>query len=150
MIRIARIYGTLLKCRLAAALALTLVTASLATAEESLAESDNERACISESGRYRLSFASDLEPIAINRIHRWVLRIETDRGEPVTGAEVGIDGGMPEHDHGLPTRPRPTEELGGGDYLIEGLRFHMNGEWEIVVAVRSGNARDTCTFSLNL
>ncbi|HSG66331.1 MAG TPA: FixH family protein, partial [Gammaproteobacteria bacterium] len=98
--------------------------------------------CTSASGRYRVSYTSELEPLAINRIHSWVLHVESVDGDPVTGAAIEIGGGMPEHDHGLATSPRATEELGGGDYLIEGLRFHMPGRWEIVVDLRVGANRD--------
>ena len=34
---------------------------------------------------------------------------------------------MPEHNHGFPTAPRVTENLGEGDYLLEGMRFNMGG-----------------------
>src|SRR5687768_15636540 len=34
------------------------------------------------------------------------LVVDAEKGEPVTAAEITIDGGMPQHGHGLPTRPR--------------------------------------------
>ena len=63
---------------------------------------------------------------------------------------LSIDGGMPEHDHGLPTAPRVVAELGGGDYRIEGLRFHMSGLWEIQISIDSGDHRDVVTIPLEL
>jgi len=89
-------------------------------------------------------------PIPINRIHGWELVVLTAGGEAVTGAEITVDGGMPAHDHGLPTRPRVTEELGGGRYRVEGLRFHMGGIWEIVVTIEAAGRRDTVTISIEL
>jgi hypothetical protein len=130
------------------ALAVGLATGSLQAQPPAHADGDTQ--CVSASGRYRVGYSSDLQPLAINRIHSWVLHIETTEGDPVTGAEIEIDGGMPEHDHGLATSPRATEELGGGDYRVEGLRFHMPGEWEIVVSLRIGADRDRCTLSLVL
>ena len=38
---------------------------------------------------------------------------------------------MPQHGHGLPTRPRVTRSLGEGIYEIEGVRFNMGGWWGI-------------------
>jgi hypothetical protein len=110
---------------------------------------NNDRTWVSESGGYRLQYRS-LEPIAINRIHAWVLHLETSAGEPVHGAEIRVSGGMPAHDHGLPTAPRVTRELGGGDYLLDGLRFHMNGEWQITVDVQASGGHDTVVIALQL
>ena len=39
--------------------------------------------------------------------------------------------GMPDHDHGLPTQPQVTSRLENGDYLLEGVRFHMPGKWQL-------------------
>jgi hypothetical protein len=121
----------------------------LAPALALVAENDDST-CVTRSGVYRVSYTSDLDPVAINRIHDWVLHVETAQGEPVAGAEITVGGGMPAHDHGLPTSPRQTEELGNGDYFVEGMRFHMNGRWEIVVAVSANAGSDTCVLSLTL
>jgi hypothetical protein len=103
----------------------------------------------SNRGVYSVSFESSIEPIEINRIHSWILVIESD-GEPVTGASLAITGGMPAHDHGMPTRPRITEELGDGKYLAEGIRFHMNGKWEMSIEIQAEGRRDTVVILLEL
>lgn len=36
---------------------------------------------------------------------------------------------MSQHGHGLPTRPQVTQNLGNGDYLVEGTKFQMGGWW---------------------
>ena len=107
---------------------------------------------MSESGRLRLSYASDNEPMAINTMHSWVVHLQTAEGAPVEDAEITVVGGMPDHDHGLPTAPRVTENLGAGDYLLEGMKFHMNGRWEIVFTITqttTGKA-ETATLELDL
>ncbi len=86
----------------------------------------------------------------INRMHSWILHIETESGIEVEGATVEVSGGMPEHDHGLPTKPRVTQDLGGGDYRLDGVRFHMKGYWEIVVSVTTDNGVSTVTIPLQL
>ncbi|MEL7185279.1 MAG: FixH family protein, partial [Pseudomonadota bacterium] len=88
--------------------------------------------------------------IRINEMHSWILHVETASGEPVEGATIEVDGGMPEHDHGLPTKPRVTEELGGGDYRLDGLRFHMRGYWEIVVTISTDDGLSKITLPLKL
>lgn len=105
---------------------------------------------LTRSGYYRVSYRSELEPLTINKIHSWIFHIETADGEAVTGAEITVTGGMPLHNHGLPTDPRMTAELGDGDYRFEGMRFHMNGEWELLVSIAAGGRRDTVVIPLTL
>lgn len=76
--------------------------------------------------------------------------IKGSDGTAIDGAAITIDGGMPEHGHGLPTRPRVTSYLGDGIYEIEGVRFNMGGWWEIKLAVDSPLGSDTVTFNLDI
>lgn len=101
-------------------------------------------------GRYRVSHASTLAPIAINRIHSWVVQVTDAAGGPVEDAGIEISGGMPAHDHGLPTAPQATAYLGDGRYLIEGMKFHMGGAWEVLLTVRAAQGTDSLTIPLNL
>jgi len=109
-----------------------------------------EQIWVSRSGQFRMTYESEVDPIIINRIHSWVLHVETADGHPVSGAEITIQGGMPEHDHGLPTRPRITRSLDDGAYLIEGMRFHMNGHWELDFTISTGSDEDTVVIPLEL
>ena len=105
-----------------------------------------------------VTFADDLvvtyttpngDPV-INKMHSWILHIEDTNGLEIEGAIVDVEGGMPEHDHGLPTKPRITAELGGGDYRLEGMRFHMRGYWEIVVSITTDSGTSKITIPLQL
>ena len=102
------------------------------------------------SDRFQVSFESELKPIVINQIHQWIIQVQTLDGVPVTKAEISIDGGMPDHDHGLPTDPQVTGNLGDGRYRVEGLRFHMQGQWELKITIRADNMEDVVTISLEL
>ena len=104
----------------------------------------------SHSGKYSVTYKSEIDPVVINRIHNWTLVVTDSRGEPVEGATVSVDGGMPAHDHGLPTAPRITGETAPGHYLLEGLRFHMAGKWEIIVRIEIGDSSDTIVIPLDL
>ena len=132
--------------------AFVFVVALLATsmAEENQAESADSRVWISQSGLFQVSYKSQQQPITINRMHSWVLHVETAGGQPVANADITLLGGMPEHDHGLPSSPRMTQYLGNGEYLIEGIRFHMNGSWEITITISAGGDRDTAVILLEL
>jgi len=86
-------------------------------------------------------------PPAINQIHSWQVKLSTPDGAPVTHARINVDGGMPQHGHGLPTRPQVTRELADGTYLLEGMKFSMTGWWEIKLAVQTADAADNVTFN---
>jgi len=110
----------------------------------------DDRSWLTRSGYYQVSYVSELDPIEINRIHAWELRVETPDGDAVTGATLTAKGGMPLHNHGLPTAPRMTKDLGDGRYRFEGFRFHMKGEWELFVTVDKGGRRDTVVIPLTI
>jgi hypothetical protein len=86
----------------------------------------------------------------INRMHSWILHIEDENGNEVEGATIDVVGGMPEHDHGLPTKPRVTQDLGGGDYKLDGMRFHMSGAWELVVSITTSAGTSKAIIKLQL
>ena len=99
---------------------------------------------------FTVTFQSAIEPIVINQIHQWEILVLTNAGVPVTNADITVDGGMPAHNHGLPTAPKVTENLGDGRYRVEGLRFHMSGYWEIRFTIKAGGKEDTATVTLEL
>lgn len=105
---------------------------------------------VSKRGLFTLSYESALQPIEINQMHHWVLHIEGEGGELVTGAHVEVIGGMPAHDHGLPTRPRVTTELEDGNYRLDGMRFHMAGDWELTITIAVDGKTDTVIVALHL
>jgi hypothetical protein len=129
---------------------LVLVLLAASMVKEIQADSADDRVWISQVGLFHVSYESKLQPITINRIHNWVLHVETADGQPVTNADITVEGGMPAHDHGLPTLPRMTQSLGNGEYLLEGMRFHMNGYWEISITINAGGDRDTIVIPLEL
>lgn len=105
---------------------------------------------ISASGALRASYTSTVNPVPLNAIHSWTLHLETSAGAPLENAEVLVSGGMPAHNHGLATAPVVTAYLGNGDYRVEGLRFHMQGAWELRVTVTRNNASDMIVIPLTL
>jgi len=92
-------------------------------------------AVTSRSGAYRVSLRPRDGEAPLGRMHAWVVRVETADGEPFAPSRLTFDGGMPQHDHGFPTAPRVTQALGPGEYLVEGVRYHMGGEWTLRVEV---------------
>ena len=127
-----------------------LCSAASAFAEAAWPTPDPASAQPTALGRYRISYAATLEPIAINRIHSWVVSVTDAAGVPVEDAGIEVSGSMPAHDHGLPTAPQATAHLGDGHYLIEGMKFHMGGAWDVLLTVRAGGGTDSLSMRLNL
>jgi len=86
-------------------------------------------------------------PPKINQIHTWQIKVSSAAGAPVRQAKIAVDGGMPQHGHGLPTRPQVSRELGDGTYLLEGMKFSMPGWWEIKLAIAAPEGTDKVTFN---
>jgi hypothetical protein len=114
------------------------------------ADLDYSRTRTSEGGAYRATIRPLGDSIPQGRLHSWTLHLETADGRPVDDASVAVDGGMPQHGHGLPTRPRVAPAAGNGDHLVEGMRFNMGGWWVVKFRVRSAAGDDSLVFNLKL
>ena len=104
----------------------------------------------SEFGLFTVSYRVDDGAIPLNRLHTWTIHVEDADGQPVTGAQISVDGRMPAHGHGLPTQPAVTADLGGGNYRVEGLRFQMVGEWVVDFTIQAAGRTDTAAVSFTL
>jgi hypothetical protein len=102
------------------------------------------------AGLYKAAIAPQANPIAVGAMHAWTVTVRTPAGAPVTVARIAVDGGMPQHGHGLPTAPQVTRSLGEGRYLIEGMKFNMRGWWTLDLAIEGPKGADTVTFNLVL
>ena len=103
----------------------------------------------SAQGGFRVSYRTD-GPVPVGRLHAWTLHVARADGTPVTDAVVAVDGDMPEHRHGLPTRPRVTRHLGSGDYLVEGVKFQMGGWWVMDFDITAAGHTERVRFNLHL
>lgn len=98
--------------------------------------------------RYVVAIHPQAASIAINQLHAWEVQVSYPDGAPVLHARIDVDGGMPQHGHGLPTKPRVTQELGDGRYLLEGMKFSMTGWWVIKLKIDADqNGTDAVTFN---
>ncbi len=104
----------------------------------------------SANKQFKGSITSSLNPVVINEMHNWTLHLTTTDGQPVEQATMTITGAMPAHAHGMPTNPQMTRNLGGGDYLIEGVQFQMGGYWEVKFTITAGSQLDDLLFGITL
>ena len=105
---------------------------------------------VSERGKYRVTLYSNASPIPLQQFHEWTVHVEDMAGKPYEG-RVFINGGMPMHRHGFPTKPRSKTYLGNGDYQVEGIKFNMHGEWEMRFNISmQGGHSDRVVFKVDL
>jgi hypothetical protein len=87
--------------------------------------------------------------------HRFRVHFQASRWPPAVGETLSVeahlvplaelsqepalvlDGGMPEHGHGLARETRATR-LGDFHWKFEGLRLHMGGRWRLYFDIREG------------
>ena len=98
---------------------------------------------------FEVSYISSPTPVPLLQVHSWTVTIADAAGHAVNDARITVLGGMPAHAHGLPTTPQ-VQSLGGGRYLIEGLKFHMPGAWVVALRIKAGALIDSVTFDLQL
>lgn len=101
-------------------------------------------------GRFHVALLAPTEGVLVHRLHAWQVRVTTHGGAPLRGGRVYLTADMPEHGHGLPTRPVSAGETAPGVYRIDGVKFHMAGHWVLTVAVNAGGQEDTALFDLKL
>jgi hypothetical protein len=119
------------------------------------AELDLSSSKYTENRIFLVSYESNLEPVPVNAVHSWIVTVKQADGNPVVNAHMTINGDMPEHGHGLPTRPEVTvpevtQSLGSGSYRIDGVKFNMPGWWTVHVRINTNAKEDSVTFNLLL
>jgi hypothetical protein len=114
------------------------------------ADLDTSTRLTSAQGLYVISYSPETGSVPLNQMQKWTLHVETPDGQPVENAAITVDGDMPQHGHGLSSRPQVTQYLGNGDYQVEGLRFHMPGWWVVDFVVNSEGQSDSVRFNLTL
>jgi hypothetical protein len=132
-----------------AAIVITLSAVGMGRAKRPAAKDFGPGPRTSAQGLY-VATLQGAEKLAPRKMYTLQAVVIDGKGDPVADAVITIDGGMPQHGHGLPTRPRVTKNLGDGSYEISGVRFNMGGWWELKLTISGPAGTDTVTFNLSL
>ena len=106
---------------------------------------------LTDGGTWRVRYATDPDPIPLNDYFDLTLSIfdgETGTLPATDLVSLSFDAGMPDHGHGMNVQPTLTD-LGGGQTLVEGLLFHMEGAWAMTVQVTGTGGMETATFDVD-
>ena len=124
--------------------------AAPARAESTLPGEDLAALRPSDGGQYRVALRPADGEIPLGRLHEWIFHVETVEGRAFRPSRLALSGGMPQHKHGFVTDPRLTRSLGNGDYLVEGVKFHMAGEWTMRFDIVGPAGGDYATFKVQV
>ncbi len=102
---------------------------------------------VSKVGHYTVALTPEPATVPVGKIHRWTVDIRDQGGARVSALSIKVDGGMPQHGHGLPTAPKVTRQLDDGRWLIEGVKFNMPGWWVIDLTIEGPAGMDTIRFN---
>lgn len=102
----------------------------------------------SAKGLYDVTLVPPATPPQLNQLHAWQVKLATASGAAVEGARFTVGGGMPQHGHGYPTKPRVTRELPGGVYVLDGMKFSMPGWWDLKLDIESPMGADQAAFNM--
>jgi hypothetical protein len=114
-------------------------------------------------GLYRLTWAPVPAPLPMGELFEVRSTVvDAASGAPVEVGSVLVDARMPEHGHGMATRPvadpgrcedpsKPeTCRHDGGVHVMRGMKFHMPGKWTITFDVVGPAGKDHAEVGFTL
>lgn len=103
-----------------------------------------------DGGAYRVSYHLTRDGFPLNEHCSLLVNVESLADEALPEAlTIEVDADMPSHGHGINTLPEVVKSSPGA-FEVEGLLFHMPGEWELYVDVVVGPVRERATFAFTL
>lgn len=99
-----------------------------------------------ESAHFRLAWRSDPAPVPVGRLFALEVAICPRAATGVISALV-VDARMPGHGHGMNYKPS-VKSSGDGRYRVEGMMFHMPGQWELSFELRESGRSERLVQTL--
>lgn len=105
----------------------------------------------SNDGRYFVAYTPRPNPIPLNEMFELDVMVFDSGDAPTSAADValGVDGAMPEHEHGMNTAPVVVREA-VGRFKVSGMLFHMSGYWQLYFDVTRGPVTERAQFDVRL
>jgi hypothetical protein len=84
----------------------------------------------------------------VNHLHGFDLVLFTGDDRAAAGAVISLTGERLLSPNPLPTFPQVKAGAVPGSYRVEGLRFHIGGEWRLVFAIELEQIHDRAVLEL--
>jgi hypothetical protein len=88
-------------------------------------------------------------PVRMNRLYDVGIFLTTADGKPAAGASLVVTGKHRYALNPLPTSPRVLPGAQDGSYRLEGLRFHIAGEWRLTIIINSERIHDRLLLEIH-
>ena len=110
---------------------------------------DSKREGLTDGGTYYVYWDAIPNEIPFNEPFQLSVMVHDgdDRTQMYMDRELYVNATMPTHGHGMETTTEVTQT--GGLYIVEGMLFHMAGEWELTFAVSDGETVENASFQVN-
>lgn len=111
-----------------------------------------------QAGRYIVDMQLDPPMPELGQLFAIDAVVTRRDGLPLEVGSLALDARMPQHDHGMETKPQllPGACEGdvcthpGGRYRTEGFKFHMVGEWTVTIDVQGLKGPDSTSMVYEL
>lgn len=114
---------------------------------------DDFRTTTSRGGDYVLGWRpAALEAVPVNdyfELDVWIASAAAPT-ERIGDARLVVSAWMPDHGHGMVTKPEATFDAATCTYRVKGMLFHMGGFWQLFFDVVRGGSADRAEFELEL
>ena len=109
------------------------------------------RAQTTAEGHYFVVYEPRPDPIPLNQLFavRVLVYDASDHTKRVRDVSVTVGAAMPEHNHGMNTQAMPMRTA-DGDWVVDGMLFHMAGQWQLMIAVVTGMQVERATFDIRV
>ena len=111
---------------------------------ESSASSSWPATRTSDGGTFTVTLAPTEGEILQNKHFSLDLSVRAQNGAPPP-IKVSVDADMPAHRHGMNTKPELVEK-GEQRFQVDGMLFHMSGDWVITVEVTGERVTERALF----
>ncbi len=105
---------------------------------------------VSKNNHYQVDLQCD-HPPTLSGFQNCELTL-SNQSKQIAIANIIIEGGMPEHHHGLPTTPKISWDEDNKTYIIKGLKFSMPGSWQLTFLIdkTADLPRDIATINFKI
>lgn len=99
---------------------------------------------VTSGGGYEVTLKPSGGEILWNKHFSLEMNIKSEK--PLSGEfNVVVDADMPAHRHGMNTKSEVFDQ-GEFHFLVEGMLFHMKGDWVITVELSDGGVTETVEY----
>ena len=101
-----------------------------------------------DQGGYDVTLKPGTESIERNKHFTLDVKLRARKGS-LDNIKLKVDADMPAHRHGMNTQPVVSKKE-AADYQVDGMLFHMGGDWVITVDVENAGKTERATFPVSV